>query len=345
MKPKWIESFACVALAIASPSKAATEKPLFASSNEIHIAIQASLWSLINDRSNRSSIPGTLTDPGGQSLPITVALRGITRRTSDICDFPPLRVSFTAPPPPTSPFAGQKKLKLITHCKNSAAFQQYVLLEYSAYLMYNLLTPRSFRVRLASIDYRDATGRPIVSNIGYFLEDLSDVAHRNGLKVTHAPARIPTSYLSSPDAARYALFQHMIGNHDWSMRAGPAGSDCCHNAELIGLAAPGATIPVPYDFDFSGMVGTPYAQPPAELDITSVRQRFFRGYCIHNNDVVTVAAQMRAEQGQIIGVLSQVPGLDSRSQQRASTYLQGFFSEIDNPATFSARILNHCVHA
>jgi hypothetical protein len=345
MKRKWITSFAYVALATASASEAAPEKPLFSSSNQIHIAIQAPLASLINDRSNRSSIPGTLTDPNGQSLPITLALRGITRRMSDICDFPPLRVSFTAPPPPTSPFAGQKKLKLITHCKNSAAFQQYVLLEYSAYLMYNLLTPRSFRVRLASIDYRDATGRPIVSNIGYFLEDLSDVAHRNGLKVTHAPARIPTSYLSSPDAARYALFEHMIGNHDWSMRAGPAGSDCCHNAELIGLAAPGATIPIPYDFDFSGMVSAPYAQPPAELNIASVRQRFFRGYCIHNSDVVTVAAQMRAEQGQIIGVLSQVPGLDAHSQQRASSYLQGFFDEIGNPATFSSKILNHCVHA
>ena len=41
------------------------------------------------------------------------------------------------------------------------------------------------------------------------------------------------------DAARYALFQHMIANHDWSMRAGPVGSFCCHNAELLGLAAPG----------------------------------------------------------------------------------------------------------
>ncbi len=343
MKSNWTAGSACLALAIASPSTAAPEKPLFASSDEIHIAIQAPLWSLIKDRSNRASIPGTLTDPGGQSLPISLALRGITRRTSEICDFPPLRVSFTAPPPPTSPFAGQKKLKLVTHCKNSAAFQQYVLLEYSAYRMYNLLTPRSFRARLASIDYRDATGRPIASSIGFFLEDLSDVAHRNGLKVTHAPARIPTTYLSSPDAARYALFQHMLGNHDWSMRAGPAGSDCCHNAELIGPAAPGATIPVPYDFDFSGFVGTPYATPPAELDISDVRQRFFRGYCMHNNDITAVAGQMRSAQPQILGVLSQIPGLDAHSQQRAANYLQGFFSEIGNPGTFSSRILNHCV--
>src|SRR6185369_7014294 len=127
------------------------------------------------------------------------------------------------PPPPTSLFAGQKKLKLITHCRNSASFQQYVLLEYAAYKIYNVLTPHSFRVRLANIDYVDSNGRPIISRIGYFLEDLKEVAERNGTKVTHAPERIPVPDLSSPDAARYGLFQHMLANHDWSMRAGPVG--------------------------------------------------------------------------------------------------------------------------
>ena len=345
MKTIWMAILASFAFVITSPSRAAAEKPLFASSDQIRIAIQAPLWTLINDRSNKGSIAGTLTDPGGQKVPISLELRGITRRTSDVCDFPPLKVSFTAPPPATSLFAGQKKLKLVTHCKNSAAFQQYVLLEYATYRMYNLLTPRSFRVRLANIDYSDSSGRPIASRVGYFMEDLKDVAHRNGLKVVHAPDRIPTTYLSPPDAARYALFEHMIGNHDWSMRAGPAGADCCHNAELIGAAGPGTTIPIPYDFDFSGLVGTPYATPPAELDISDVRQRFYRGYCMHNNDVVAEAAQMRAMQPQILGVLRQVPGLDAHTQQRAASYLQGFFNEIGNQGTFSSRILNHCIHA
>ena len=52
---------------------------------------------------------------------------------------------------------------------------------------------------------------------------------------------VPVTISSPADAARFALFQHMIANHDWSMRAGPEGDDCCHNAELIGPLAPGAT--------------------------------------------------------------------------------------------------------
>jgi hypothetical protein len=330
-------------LALAAPSHAAGEKPLFASSDKIHIAIQAPLGTLIHNRGNEDKIPGTLIDPSGQSLPITLQLRGITRRTSEVCDFPPLRVEFTAPPPPTSIFAGQKKLKLITHCRNSPAFQQYVLLEYAAYGMYNLLTPHSFRARLADIDYRDESGRPIVSRVGFFLEELSDLAHRNGMKPSHGPDRIPLADLSPPDAARYALFQDLIGNHDWSMRAGPVGKDCCHNAELMGPLAPGQTIPVPYDFDFSGYVDTPYATPPAELDIASVKERLYRGYCAHNADALAAARQMRAEQGAMLGVLSQVPGLDPRTQARAANYLNGFFADIATDATLGSKVLKTCL--
>src|SRR5205085_6478455 len=164
------------------------------------------------NRNAPGPISGVMIDPSGQSLPINLQLRGITRRTAEICDFPPLRVDFTAPPPATSVFAGQKKLKLVTHCRNSPSFQQYVLLEYTAYRMYNLLSPKSFRVRLANIDYRDANGRPTVSRVGFFIEDLGDVGRRNGLKETRAGERFPVPDLSPADAGRYALFQHMISN-------------------------------------------------------------------------------------------------------------------------------------
>ena len=344
MTLRLVAAFACLALAMAAPAPAQqAAKPLFAAMDPIHIVIQAPLSTITRNRQSQDVIAGTLTDPSGQSLPISLALRGITRRTSEVCDFPPLRVDFTAPPPATSLFAGQKKLKLVTHCRNAPSFQQYLLLEYAAYRMFNLLTPDSFRARLATIDYRDASGRPIVSRVGYFLEDLSDVAHRNGLKVVHAGERIPVSYLASPDAARYALFQHMLGNHDWSMRVGPPGKDCCHNAELIGLAAPGAAIPVPYDFDFSGYVNAPYATPPAELDIGDVRQRLYRGYCMHNANVVAAAREMRALHPQIIGVLAQVPGLEPATQQRATAYLEKFFADIGSDADVGAKVTNRCL--
>ena len=339
---KWIATLAAACLsALSVPAAAQEPKPLFAQSDPIHIVIQAPLSGIVRSRSS-SPVQGTLTDPAGNALPVALSVRGITRRSSDICDFPPLRVQFTAAPPANSLFAGQKKLKLVTHCKSSASFQQYVLLEYSAYKMYNVLTPHSFLVRLANVDYRDESGRPIVSRIGYFLEDLSDLARRNGLRQTNAPNLIPLADLSPTDAARYALFQDMIANHDWSMRAGPEGKDCCHNAELIGPLAPGATIPVPYDFDFSGYVDAPYATPPDALHISSVRQRVYRGYCADNAEVLAVARQMRDARPQMMAAITSTPGLDPQRAAKAISYLDGFFADIASDDAVNSRLLRRC---
>ncbi|HEY7005559.1 MAG TPA: hypothetical protein VH392_03670 [Sphingomicrobium sp.] len=326
---------------MSAPLGAQQPKPLFASNDPIHLVIQAPLSGLIHNRSS-PAVQGTLTDPAGQALPVALSVRGITRRASDVCDFPPLRVQFTSAPPASSQFAGQKKLKLVTHCRNAESFQQYVLLEYSAYRMFNVLTPQSFRVRLANIDYRDANGRPIVSRVGYFLEDLSDVAKRNGMPQTHGPNMVPLADLEPAASARYALFQHMLANHDWSMRAGPAGKECCHNAELIGSLAPGRVIPIPYDFDFSGFVDPPYATPPDQLHISSVRQRVYRGYCAHNSAAPAVARQMRDAKPQMIAAITSTPGLDQRSQARAISFLDGFFADIASDDALTSRLLRRC---
>jgi hypothetical protein len=154
------------ALAFAVPAQA--EDPLFAASAPLQLTVRAPLGKLIRNRQSNEVVAGTLVDPDGQSLPIAIALRGITRRTQEICEFPPLRVDFTTPPPSASVFAGQRRPKLVTHCRTSASAQQLLLLEYAAYGMYNAMSPRSFRVRLATINYQDADGSPIIARAGFF---------------------------------------------------------------------------------------------------------------------------------------------------------------------------------
>ena len=134
----------------------------------------------------------------------------------------------------------------------------------------------------------------------------------------------------------------MIANHDWSMRAGPQGDECCHNARLMGVAAPGQVIPVPYDFDFSGLVNAPYATAPDVLDIASVRQRLYRGYCIHSAQAMAAAAEMRAKKAEIIGVLSQIPGLDPRTRDSSANYLNGFFNLIATDES-TAKAIRGCI--
>ena len=333
----WLGAFTAALATSASAQTGGPATPLFASDQPIQITIKGPISALASKRSAGNQA-GTLTH-AGVTYPITLSPRGITRLKKDICQFPMLRVEFPQRPPAGSMFDGQRRLKLVTHCRSSADFQQKTLLEYSAYRLYNQLTPQSFRARLANIEYVDDGGRPTVSRVGFFIEDIDDVARRNGMVKPNTPDRIPATYLDPRSSARFAVFSYMIGNLDWSMRAGPAGEGCCHNGRLLAPShAMTRMTPVPYDFDFSGLVDAPYAEPPDEVGVSSVRERAYRGYCMHQADAVAVASDMSRRRGEFLGLFGAIPGMDERSRRRATTYLEGFFKDVD-----SGRIFKTCV--
>ena len=65
--------------------------------------------------------------------------------------------------------------------------------------------------------------------------------------------------LNEVDAWQYKLicfFEFMIMNNDWSMAI-------CHNIELIQPDPEKPPIPVPFDFDWSGIINVPYKVPSA----------------------------------------------------------------------------------
>ncbi len=324
-------------IAILLASSAATAKqptPLFASDTPIKITIQGPISNLVSNRSETPR-PATLI-ADGVSYPITLMPRGITRLKKETCDFPPLRVEFTQPPSAGSLFQGQHRLKLFVHCKRSPDFQQKVLLEYSGYRLYNLMTPISFRARLANIDYAEPDGRPYISRIGFFLEDVSDVAKRNGMKVARLGALVPLQQIDPAAGARFAIFEYMISNYDWSMHAGPQGEPCCHNSRLLTAVPDGPLTPTPYDFDFSGLVEAPYAGPPEGVPIDNLRQRNYRGYCAHMDQARAFAAQLAPRRAQFLGVFAGVPGLDGRNQSRAAAFIDGFFNDLDSGKIFKS---------
>ncbi len=72
-----------------------------------------------------------------------------------------------------------------------------------------------------------------------------------------------------------AVFQYMIGNTDWSV-------PYLQNIKLLSLKPNEFPYAVPYDFDHAGIVNAPYAGAAPELEISSILERVYRGYC--NND-------------------------------------------------------------
>jgi hypothetical protein len=338
-------AFVLTGPATAAPPEPA--KPLFASDDVIRITIRGPVDTIAKaSEASQVNYPGTLTVAGtSEALPIQLAQRGITRRKNDVCQFPPLRVTFTQPPAASSLFAGQRRLKLVTHCRAAENFQQFLLMEYATYRLYNQLTPRSFRARLAKIDYVDDGGRPITSRAGFFLEDIRDVARRNGMDEAKVGTRIPVARLSPADAGRVGVFEYMIGNLDWAMQAGPPGSNCCHNNPLIGDngSAAAMLVPVPYDWDFSGLVDAPYSSAPDSIAVSSVRQRRYRGFCRHNGEARAAIAASRSMQAPLMATFASVPGMDPRTVKKATAYLGGFFADIATDASAEAKLLKTCL--
>lgn len=334
---------ALVALVFAAPAPAqAPPKPLFASDQPLRLTITGPISRIAqtaeHSRQPRAAVL-SLAGPSAESHPIQLSPRGITRLRRETCQFPPLRVRFNGVPPLLSLFAGQTQLKLVTHCRPAASFQQHLLLEYAAYRLYNLLTPASFRARLATIDYVDDDNRPIATRLGFFIEEIEDVAARGGMRRAVTGDRVATAQLSPADSARVALFEYMIGNRDWSARAGPPGEGCCHNNRLIGPGPGGSLVPVPYDFDFSGLVNAPYAVTPDGEG--NVRERRYQGFCAHNAHALAMAATFRAQRGPLLAALGQVP-LDETVRRRAAAYLEGFFADIADDGKV-ARLLRTCL--
>lgn len=322
-----------------------TPRPLFASDDVISLTLSGPLANM-SRQDGAKPVPGVLQVTGSapETLPVMLSSRGITRRRKEICSFPPLRVEFTEKPGKTSLFKGQKQLKLVTHCQSPEKYQQGVLLEYAAYRLYRALTPESFGIRLAKVDYVGEDGRPMTTRFGFFIEDIDDVARRNGQKRLRGVNRISASQLDPAAAARFAVFQYMISNLDWAMTVGPAGEDCCHNSRLVGAKeATTGLITVPYDFDYSGLVDAPYALPPDKIRVASVRVRRYRGLCQHNEQARAFSADLLTRRAFLLEVVDRTPQLDDGSRRRAASYLGDFFDQISSPSKV-AEMLTTCLN-
>jgi hypothetical protein len=323
-------------------------KPLFASDEVLSLSLAGPIDAISRDVGAKP-VAGVLKVNGAapETLPVALSVRGITRRRSEICSFPPLRVEFTEKPGPSSLFKGQKHLKLVTHCQQSADFQQYLLLEYIAYRLYGALTPDSFSVRLATIDYTGRGGHALTTRLGFFIEDVDDIAKRNGQERVKGVGRISVSQLDAAAAARLAVFEYMISNLDWAMTAGPKGKDCCHNTRLMGAeGATGAStglIPVPYDFDYAGLVNAPYAVPPEGIHVANVKVRRYRGFCAHNEEAKAFLAQVSARRDSLLAILNDTPQLYDRTRKSATAYLGNFFEEAGSPSKVTD-LMKVCLH-
>ena len=229
-------------------------------------------------------------------------------------------------------FAGQDKIKMVTHCGKSKVYDQYILQEYLTYKHYNILTENSFRVRLLRVNYVDPRGKETpIERYGFLIEDKSVMAKRNGMKDIKRKL-LNQEFCDRPSLDLMTVFQYMIGNTDWSITK-------LHNIKLIAKDSAATPIPVPYDFDYSGVISTHYAEPPDILPIENVRQRIFRGYCRTEEELLRTFEIYNQHKSEIYALYQSSEIISEKNKKAIIKYFDRFYETI-NDSKRSKRAFN-----
>jgi hypothetical protein len=305
------------------PAQPIDSLKFFTDEPPLNATLTADLGKLMSDRMKKDDFKAIfetkLADSSVVKEEIMLNTRGVYRRQN--CYLPPLRLNFhNSTSPRLYPL---KTLKLVSGCRPTSFYEQLLLKEYLVYKIYNLLTPKSFLVRLVRATYEDSRGKKKpYTQYAFFIESIGALAKRNHCKEWKKNIM---SYdgLDRDQVTMMSVFQYMIGNTDWGITNN-------HNLRFIYDKKDTASKPyvVPYDFDYSGLVNADYAVPNDDLGIQSVVQRLYRGFPRSMYELERVLEVFKQQKEKIYALINNFEPLDDRNKKEMVKYLDSFYETI-----------------
>ncbi len=270
-------------------------------------------------------------------IPFEVRLRtrGIFRKSH--CYIPPFWMNIKDANIRAEGLEGVKKMKIVTHCMRKDYYQDYVLKEYLAYKLYNIITPISFRVRLLYITYVD-NGRndKIYEGWAFAIEPKELLAKRlDAIYIDND--ELSMQHMNERVMDRLCMFNYMLGNTDYSI----AG---CHNIKIFMHkdGDPQGYLPVPYDFDFTGFVNTIYAKPAANTNISKVTQRYYTGPCRTDEAYQAVMDEFREHSIEMHRVMQTFEHLALKPKLEMLGFVESFFDALDSQTFIEWKLRISC---
>lgn len=330
-------------LVLLATTGTAGASPLFDDNSVLEVELEGPLYSLFRNKrdENREEMPFGMTAEGTRHE-INARIRGKSRL--EYCIFPPLRLNFKKDSVAGTLFAGQDKLKLVTHCSQSKFAEANILEEFAAYKILNVLTEKSFRVRLVHIHYIDTDDH--VNGLespryGFLIEAKEQMAERTGGGFPDKP-RVSVKQLDQEHAVLVYVFQYLIGNTDWSLATATGEEICCHNVAL--LESESLLNPVPFDFDLSGLVNARYAKPhPGLRSIIRVTQRLYRGHCTDPVTLRNTISFIKSKREDIVDIINDLPMLTLKNKQQKIDFLERAFKAMEKEDKLIRSFEDHCL--
>jgi hypothetical protein len=266
---------------------------------------------------------------------IQIRPRGNMRKRT--CFIPPLKLNFPKREAYIKQLQHFDKLKMVLDCKRSELYEQYLLQEYYAYKIHNIITDYSLRVRLLEVNYIDSGQRyKDATRFAFIIESVDQLAERhNAMPIEAKGMRDMRTNLRT--LVEGYLFQYLIGNTDWSIPN-------LHNVCLIKSKDSVMINPyvIPYDFDYAGIVNTIYAIPEEDLGTESVRERVYRGVCVTGNELYNARAKIISKKDAIYSLYRNDTLLNKTAKLQTISYIDDFFEVIENENSFKKHIVDAC---
>ena len=248
-----------------------------------------------------------------KNIATRIAKRGVTRKS--ICDFPPIKLKFKKDTLSMHDLSEFNTYKLVTHCIDS--LEELVLSELIVYQLYNHITDNSFRVKRVNMVYQDDNAQTDSRHVAFLIEEDQELAHRLG-------AKLYEDKVKSLDRKQYAemvMFQYMIGNTDWNLTNG-------HNKKWIQQSSLPSPTPIPYDFDFCGLVNAPHANPHPNMPIESVRDRMLQWRGKTKDELREVSSKLVKEKASLHAIIYNTEVLSPSRKTDMIAFLEEFYIDI-----------------
>jgi hypothetical protein len=326
--PSTFPAIAFFLLLNASSAQASGDKPsvfnTLTQAEGVKMTLDLDLTYLMENRKDVEFHSAALTlDESGKSYPVEVRVRGKFRRKNS--EVPPLKIKFKKKTLAEEGLDTLNKMKLVLPAVDNSEGDELLLREYAAYRMYEKLSPYAIRARLVRLTLRD-THNPKTKMTMYalLLEDIEELCVRANAKEVETFG-IPTSSLEMESAAMVTIFEYMIGNTDWDI-------SMMRNVKLIQVAGQEKVITVPYDFDFSGLVGAPYATPSSDSGLRTVRDRFLMSNGIDPIAMEKAIVKMKSQKDDLFASCM-IKTLNKASISEMMAYLNTFYKAVENTNT------------
>lgn len=266
---------------------------------------------------------------------IKIKPRGHMRKSA--CNIPPLKLNFPKKEAYIEQLHDFDKIKMVLDCKRGNLYEQYILLEYYAYKLQNIITDYSLRVRLIRVKYVDTGGKfKEDTRLAFLIENIHQLAGRmNAMRIETTGVRDGQTHRKT--LVDGYLFQYLIGNTDWSIPG-------MHNIYLLKSLDPALPMPyvIPYDFDYAGIVNTNYAIPNEQLGTESVRERVYRGRCLPETDLFNSVERILLKKNEIYGLFENDTLLSKANKRSSLNYIDEFFTIFENNKSIKRNIIDAC---